>query len=320
MLKGILKNHSQKKMFKVKPELHQNPLLNKLIITNNSLNLKGIIYPNLGASLQQLILNNNSLINGISDDLNGIETYRKMFNSAFLFPFPNRIENGKYSFQHKNYQLVCNESKLNNAIHGHIYNKSFKIENIVTSKTKTSILLNYDYNGDIDGFPFPYTLNITYSFEENKISIEFKVLNTGENTFPFGIGWHPYFNSTNLAESILNFKGKFQYKLSEKMIPISKHQFPFKMPFKINDISLDDCFNLEKPKITLTTKNADLEINFKSVSKLNYLQIYTPENRKSIAIEPITCAPNSFNNHYGLLQLPSQETFKWAITLNYDLK
>jgi len=307
-------------MFKVEHKSHQNPLLNKLLVTNNALHLKSIIYPNLGASLQQLNLNNNAIINGISDDENGLETYKKMFNSAFLFPYPNRVEQGKYSFNGKNYQLVCNETQLNNAIHGSVYNKSFTIENIVSSETKTSILLNYDYNGELEGFPFPYKLSITYIFEVNKVTINFKILNTGKNSFPFGIGWHPYFNSNNLAESELNFKGKFQYELSEKMIPISKHPFPLKMPFKINDIALDDCFISTTPKITLATKNTNLEIKFKPISSLNYIQIYTPQNRKSIAIEPMTCAPNCFNNKDGLLKLASNETFNWAITLNYDLK
>ncbi len=310
----------KKKMFEVKNLTHQNSLLNKLIISNDTLHLKSIIYPNLGASLQQLNLNNKAILNGITDDENGIETYKNMFNSAFLFPFPNRIEHGKYSFEGENYQLACNESALNNAIHGHIYNKSFKIKNIESSETKASIILNYDYKGDIDGFPFPYKLSIIYKFERNRITITFKVLNTGEQLFPFGIGWHPYFNSNNLAESVLNFKGKFQYKLSDKMIPISKHQFPFKAPLKINDISLDDCFILEKPKINLATKTTHLEINFKSVSETNYLQIYTPENRKSIAIEPMTCAPNCFNSKDGLLKLAPNKTFNWVITLNYDLK
>jgi aldose 1-epimerase len=307
-------------MFKVENISHKNPLLNKLIITNDAFRLKSIIYPNLGASLQQLNIKNTKILNGITDDENGIETYKNMFNSAFLFPFPNRIELGKYSFEDENYQLFCNESTLNNAIHGHIFNKSFKIKNIEASETKASIILNYDYKGNIDGFPFPYKLSIIYKFERNKITVAFNVLNNGKNTFPFGIGWHPYLNSNNLAESELNFNGKFQYKLSDKMIPISKHQFPFKMPFKINDISLDDCFISENQKISLATKTTHLEINFKSVSKSNYLQIYTPPNRKSIAIEPMTCAPNCFNNKDGMLKLAPNKTFNWAITLNYNLK
>jgi aldose 1-epimerase len=32
----------------------------------------------------------------------------------------------------------------------------------------------------------------------------------------------------------------------------------------------------------------------------NYLQIYTPADRKTIAIEPMTCAADSLNNGLGL--------------------
>ena len=40
-----------------------------------------------------------------------------------------------------------------------------------------------------------------------------------------------------------------------------------------------------------------------------YLQVYTPPGRESIAIEPMTCAPNAFNNGMGLIRLDPGEAF-----------
>jgi aldose 1-epimerase len=60
--------------------------------------------------------------------------------------------------------------------------------------------------------------------------------------------------------------------------------------------------------------NIKLETN----TKENYLQIYTPENRKTIAIEPMTGICDSFNNKKGLQILHSNEEHevKWNLTFS----
>ena len=40
---------------------------------------------------------------------------------------------------------------------------------------------------------------------------------------------------------------------------------------------------------------------------INYLQIYTPASRDCIAIEPMTCAANAFNNGMGTISLKAGE-------------
>jgi aldose 1-epimerase len=44
------------------------------------------------------------------------------------------------------------------------------------------------------------------------------------------------------------------------------------------------------------------------------LQIYTPEDRKSIAIENLSSAPDAFNNGMGLLVLEPGETKMFTTT------
>jgi aldose 1-epimerase len=47
----------------------------------------------------------------------------------------------------------------------------------------------------------------------------------------------------------------------------------------------------------------------------SYLQLYTPEDRKSIAIEPMSCIANAFNNGEGLKILEVAEEFKWEVKI-----
>lgn len=304
-------------MYTIKTTQNDNSFLNEVIISNEKTSLKSIIYPNLGASLQNLSIDGIELIDGISNDEKGIDLYRNKFNSSILFPSPNRISDGKYSFENKDYHLEINEVGLNNRLHGHVFNKSFSVSKIEENENSAAVTFSYKNEGNEAGFPFPYNLDISYTFSKNKLSLDFKVTNTGKTAFPFGIGWHPYFNAKNLNDAVLDFNGTLKYKINEKMIPISETDLTFKTPLTIEDTFLDDCFILNEPKTSFKTNDYKIEMDFTSETKKNYLQVYTPAKRDCIAIEPMTCAPDCFNNKNGLLIIEPAKSYEWQINLKY---
>ncbi|NLP58236.1 aldose 1-epimerase [Lutibacter sp. B1] len=305
-------------MYKIEELDNENPLLNQVIIKNDTLNFQSSIYPNLGASLQKLSFSDVDIIDGIENNNIGLNTYRSKFNSSLLFPFPNRISNGKYTFKTVNYKLACNETALNNTLHGFVYNKSFKVKNTEVSKEIASVIFSYTDEGKSKGFPFSYQLDVTYTFTKEKMSVNFTVFNNGDKSFPFGIGWHPYFKTSNLGESILNFNADNQYSLDEKMIPQNEIPLKFKTPLLLKDMFLDDCFITKQSTSSLKTNNYAIEIDFSSKTPNSFLQVYTPPTRDSIAIEPMTCAPNSFNNKNGLLVLEPKKSYDWKIDMKYS--
>lgn len=304
-------------MYSIKTTENENPLLNQVIIINDELNFKSIIYPNLGAAIQELSVNNISIIDGITNDIDGLNLYKTKFNSSFLFPFPNRVKDGKYSFENNDYQLDVNESNLNNRLHGHIFNKSFAVKSQNTSKDTASVTFSYSDEGNTTGFPFPYEIELTYSFTNSSMSIDFNVVNTGKSSFPYGIGWHPYFNAKNLGESVIDFKANNQYLVDDQMIPKGEVPLKFKTPLEMGKTFLDDCFIAEESKVSYKTDEYDIKIDFSSDKPNSFLQFYTPETRDCIAIEPMTCAPNSVNNKNGLLTLLPKEKYNWNINLAF---
>ncbi len=306
-------------MYSITTKENKNPLLNEVIVSNKKLNFKSIIYPNLGASLQKVIINGIELIDGITPNEIGLNTYKNKYNSAVLFPFPNRIENGTYKFENNTYQLDINETALNNSLHGHVFDKSFTIKEKSTSENNAKVTLSYTNTKTAKGFPFIYTFDITYTFTNNKISLDFDVKNIGTNPFPFGIGWHPYFKVKNLSESVLDFEAEKQYLVNKNMIPTEETSLIFKTPLKINDTFLDDCFITKNSQSYFKTSDYKINIEFSSESPNSFLQVYTPDTRDCIAIEPMTCAPNSFNNKKGLLTLNAGEKYNWQVDLKYAL-
>ena len=56
-------------MYNIKITQNTNPLLNQIIVSNKSLNFNSVIYPNLGAAIQELSINNDAIIDGITNCL-----------------------------------------------------------------------------------------------------------------------------------------------------------------------------------------------------------------------------------------------------------
>ena len=157
-----------------------------------------------GESTAQICLNQGGRLSDFSFENTQIvkefdsSTYKDNYASAILFPFANRIKDGEYTFKDSKHKLNCNETDKNNAIHGLVYNKTFVLIKKKLTSDFASVSLQYKNYGKDKGFPFKFHIELTYTLSKNGITLAIKVKNKDKKTFPFSIGWHPYFYSTNL--------------------------------------------------------------------------------------------------------------------------
>lgn len=271
---------------------------------------KAKICLNQGGRLSSFSFENTQILEDFDSS-----SYRDNYASAILFPFANRIKDGKYTFKDYKYKLDCNETHKNNALHGLVYNKLFVLINKELTSDFASVTLQYKDYGKVKGFPFKFHIELSYTLSKNGMTLAIKVKNKGKKTFPFTLGWHPYFYTTDLYKSSINFKSDKKYVCNEQQIITATTALDLEMPFKLKDVKLDDGFPLETNEIDFSTPKYDL--NIRSSSKENFMQLYTPENRNAIAIEPMTGAADNFNNKIGLQTLQPNDTYlvKWNIAI-----
>ena len=264
-----------------------------------------------GGSLQSLIINEHELIKDMSP-----MTYEYTYASAILFPFANRIKDGCYEFEGNTYQFDINEPDNNNALHGLVYNKTFEVVREDTTETSASVKLVYHENNKCNGFPYTYAIYLEYVLTETTLDLNVEIKNTDTQTFPFTLGWHPYFLSTDLYNSHLIFDSHKQIEMDERNISIGTSYIENIDSFKIADQFLDDCFILESKTILFITPSYILEL--KTSEDDCFLQLYTPPHDNTIAIEPTTGVSDSFNNGVGLKTLAPHETYNigWTLALN----
>lgn len=286
------------------------------IISLHSGNYSCEVISNYGACLNSYKFKNNEFISGYSsrnDILN------QQYKGVLLAPFPNRIAEGKYSFDGQDYQLEINREKEGLALHGFLYKREFT----VLEELRDRLVLHYTYIGDAAGYPFPFDLTIQYLLnEEGILRIKTRIKNSSEQSLPFGLGWHPYFQmEKNIDDLALLFPPCRILDLDSKLIPTGDlTTFAIENKnVKLATENFDTCFLIEaenEASFVLSDGNIDLIVGALNREDYPYFQIYTAKDRQSIAIEPMTCAPNAFNNGMGLGVLHSGESSEFEFHIH----
>ncbi len=244
----------------------------------------------------------------------------KSYKSAKLSPFACRIAGGRYQFEEHEYTF---SSKFmdGTAIHGLLANKPFKLLSRFADDKLASATFRYHYKHDDPGYPFDYNCEVRYTLHPNKVlQIETILLNLDDHTIPIADGWHPYFTLGGPIDDYeLQFTSRTMLEFSEQLIPTGQllHNDTFLQPASLNGQTLDNCFALEiqegTPCCQLHNPQNGLTLTIYTNAQYPYLQVYTPDDRKSIAIENLSGAPDCFNNGMGLTLLGPRQTASFNV-------
>jgi aldose 1-epimerase len=264
---------------------------------------------NEGARLQELKFSDVFIIK----EQSGFD-YKESYASSILFPFASRIKGGKYKFNEDEYQFNCNDNGKN-ALHGLVYDKKFVAFESKENEQNCSVTLNYLEKNESIGFPFKYFISAKYTLFKDQLKLKITVKNMDNKSFPFVLGWHPYFISEDLKNSALKFKTDKKIVFNENLITKKVEDYKAEEIFKIEDKHLDDCFILNDENVEFITPNYQIEISTNQIE--NYLQLYTPEGLPIIAIEPMTGISNSFNNKIGLQVLKPKKSYSLTWNINF---
>lgn len=261
-----------------------------------------------GGRLKSLHYANQSVI----QDLKNI-SYENSYASSILFPFANRVCGGNYSFEMHNFQLESNENESKNAIHGLVFNKVFQLKSKLLEDKQNTITFSYIEEDPPKGFPFPFKIDLTYILKNTSLELKIEVENRSEKSFPFTLGWHPYFVVENFNNCVLEFDSSKRVMMNQDLITTSIINNLAPKPYPVETQNLDHCFVLQNNKVSFRTPTYNIELSNSNNSK--YLQLYTPPGEERIAIEPMTGISDSFNNKEGLKTLSPKQTFteNWKI-------
>ena len=155
-----------------------------------------------------------------------------------------------------------------------------------------------------------------------RLLIQTKIINRSNSTIPISDGWHFYFDLGVKADELeLQLDVSENIEFDQRNVPNGNSTafIDFVTPTKIGNRQLDCCFGVNAGNRVVThLKCEKMNLNLKilqdaGLNKYNYIVVYIPPDRRSIAIEPLTSNINSFNNREGLIILQPDEEFVASI-------
>jgi aldose 1-epimerase len=225
------------------------------------------------------------------------------YGIPILFPFPNRIRDGEFSFRGRKYAV-------NPPRHGFVRDKAWKVDATGASNEdgawiKSSIDAEDYYEQILGQFPFPFRLEVTYRLKESQLEMLTTARNTGNQDMPAGYGIHPYFRKPD-SGTVQVPAGK-RWELADSLptgnLLDVEGSYDLRRPSDLGSLSLDDIFTdvSADPDGRSRCNLSDDQDGSKVVVEFDPKEfpdvvVYTPPApRRAICIEPNTCPTDAFN-------------------------
>jgi len=246
-----------------------------------------------------------------------------------LAPWPNRIDQGRYTFDGTDLQLALTEPARSTAIHGLTRWAMWS----VTAQDRAAVTLRCAPHG-VQGYPFSVGYEVTYRLSEGDgLTVTLTARNEGSRRAPYGNGFHPYLTAGTefIDECELTLPAEEWLPLDDRGLPAGKPEpvdgttADFRAARLIGDTVLDSAltglqFGTDE-RAWAHLAGRGRRVSLWAGAGYRWLQVFTADplpaarRRKAIAIEPMTCPPNAFATGEDLLVLdPGAEvTHSWGI-------
>jgi aldose 1-epimerase len=247
-----------------------------------------------------------------------------------LVPWPNRIADGLWLLDGKKQQLDLTDVSHGHAIHGLLRNTAYDpVDEQEAALTLAATI--YPQHG----YPFTVDTSVTFELTDDGLTVTHRLSNVGTETAPFGVGAHPYLRVGEhpVGGLVITLSGREYARTDKRLIPesidpVDGTPVDLRGGVLLSGLAADVALTgfdvtdgrvehrLDAPDGTGLRVWADEAFGWAQVySPPNFPGPGKPDQRKAIAIEPMTCAVNAFNTGVGLRWLNPGETWSgsWGL-------
>lgn len=273
-----------------------------------------------GATLRALEHDGRPLVAGFAE-----EQQATAGRGQLLLPWPNRIADGRYSFEGRDQQLPLTEVGRGHASHGLVRWTSWSL----VEHDQSTVELRYRLMAQA-GYPWTLDLTARYALSADGLAVTVTARNLAAEPAPFAAGAHPYLrlDAGPVDGWELTVPAATALQVDERKIPIGRGpvedtELDFRTPRAIGPTVVDTAFtDLDRDdsgRATVTARAGDAVVQVWMDEHHRWVQVYTaddlPDARSALAVEPMTAPPNAFGSGDDLLVLAPGElvTLTWGI-------
>lgn len=264
--------------------------------------------------------------------------------NPILFPFPNRIADGSFTWLGQSYSLEKTGDSGKTAIHGFACRNPWRVVDQGSSESEAWLSGEFDLGRDdpmgLAQWPAPGKLKLTYRLLSDgpslKLRLEAEVTATGTESLPFGLGYHPYFSIPVGNKARVQAPAQSYWELDHciptgKLLPVDAQRNLNEM-VDFGSIKVDDVLTQLPSKAPHRNDDRGTKplwlrgsIDYVGKGRLDIwcdgsfreIVVYTPPSGDAFCIEPYTCPTNAINRAdsgkgVGWLTIPPSAT--WTST------
>ncbi len=270
------------------------------------------VIASVGASLRMLEFDGRALVVPYESD-----EVRPAYRGATLAPWPNRIVDGRYSFDGAQHQLALTEPSRTHALHGLVVWTEFADRIVEGDRVVLAAVIEPQ-----SGYPFRVEVEVEYRLGSDGLTQTVTARNLGTDAAPWGTGPHPYLvgGAGRVDDWTLSLPASEVLTVTpDRLSPVavvSVDQHPewdFRSPRTIGDVFIDHAFT------ALVATNGASEVRVTGPDghgvalswdeRCPWVQVHTADtpdaatHRIGLAVEPMTCPPDAFNSGVDLIVL-----------------
>lgn len=227
-----------------------------------------------------------------------------------LFPFPNRIRAGAYTWRGQHYQLPVTAEQPN-AIHGFCLDRPWRVIQHTTNMVTGQFQLSIDAPDRLPYWPADFILEVDYEVLHNRLRSNFRICNPSPVDLPWGLGTHAYFKmplgpNSRVADCTVEVPARKYWELENslptgRILPVDEAR-DLQTGAEADLLQLDDVLtglHYDGPQFdcVLIDERAGLQMTQTCPPIFREIVAFTPPNRSAICMEPYTCPTDAIHLH-----------------------
>lgn len=231
-----------------------------------------------------------------------------------LFPFPNRIRDGRFSWNGRDFEIPKSDAShdgAGNAIHGFCLDRPWRVTSRGADFAVGVFELGKDAPDRLAYWPADFRIEVRYQVRGPKLRADIRLVNPSAVPLPWGFGTHPYFKLPLGAKSrpdrcLVMAPAAEEWELVD-CLPTGR-RLPISEPKDLRDGAYFDVLKMDDvltglpggggPAVVecgIMDEQLGLQVMQQWGPAFREIVVYTPPGRNAVCLEPYTCATDAIN-------------------------
>ena len=276
-----------------------------------------------GGALRELQHEGRDLVIGF-----GAEGEIPDYRGVICAPWPNRLADGRYSFDGKEFRSAVNEEARGTALHGLVFGALWELQEHTASSVRLGTRVEPG-----KGYPGRLDISVEYELRADGLRSTVRAENVGPDAAPYGVCPHPYLlaGPAPLDEWTVQIPAtEFMEVSADRLLPkgmagVEGHAFDFRFERVLGAVEIDHAFaglipNEDGLAAVRAYDPSGTGVELEWDSAWPWLQVHTADkpagpSRLGLAVEPMTCPPDAFNSGTDVVRLAPGESHEASWTV-----